>query len=410
MTIDVSTVYSATLASFAAVALVWLFVIRAHPNLAAGRIWMAASLVAAFGVSAVALRSKDHQLLAIVVGGGPLVAASCLGWIGTRRFLGLPAPWRASAAITLLTIAGMIFFTVWWDDMPARLSTYSIGQLVPLSLAAADLLRRGRRTPGMVLAALGMIVMALTDAARVALALADVGGDMTYLGFNNVQAAILLANLFTALIWNFGFLLMTVEKLRSEILDLAARDDLTGVANRRRFVEVLRRECSRSCRSLRPFVLMAVDLDGFKAINDHHGHQAGDACLKSFTAAALGRLRGTDLLARTGGDEFCIILPETELEQAEHIARSLIEAARSVAISWNGTPLKITASLGFVEWSMRVGADSSALLVVADEALYVAKRAGRDRFAAAPRDEPFRLLKPASATQAAFVPSTPATR
>ncbi|MFX6965338.1 GGDEF domain-containing protein, partial [Acinetobacter baumannii] len=82
---------------------------------------------------------------------------------------------------------------------------------------------------------------------------------------------------------NFGFLLMAIDRLRSEVADLALLDDLTGVANRRHLVQRLTEECARSERSHAPFTLLAIDLDGFKRINDTYGHAAGDACLQHFT-------------------------------------------------------------------------------------------------------------------------------
>src|SRR5207248_1948547 len=110
-----------------------------------------------------------------------------------------------------------------------------------------------------------------------------------------------------------------------EVADLALQDDLTGVGNRRHLLQRLTDECTRSDRSGETFALLVIDLDGFKAINDTHGHAAGDACLQHFTLMAQTRLRSGDLLARTGGDEFCVVLPASTLREGAMIARRILD-------------------------------------------------------------------------------------
>ena len=124
---------------------------------------------------------------------------------------------------------------------------------------------------------------------------------------------------------------MAMDRLRNEVADLALLDDLTGVGNRRHLVQRLTEECARSERSGQPFALLVIDLDGFKAINDTHGHAAGDACLQHFTLMAQTRLRPGDMLARTGGDEFCIVLPSSTLREGAMIARRVLEVCRADA-------------------------------------------------------------------------------
>jgi len=404
MTVDVPTLYIVILTNCVAIGLVWLFVVRAHPNLIAGRIWMAGAFVGAGGAGASMLREVAVPLIAILVGNGLLILASCLSWIGTRQFLGEKRPWLATAAITLGSLPALALFTVWQNDIAARIVIYSIGQCIPLGFAMADLLsrREGRRTPGMMLAATAMGFVVVGDIFRAVLATTGTGGPLSFLNFNSVQSAFLLTTLFGAMVWNFGFLLMTIDRLRNEIIHLAVLDDLTGIANRRRFIQRLDEECSRSCRTGQPFTLLAIDLDGFKGINDRYGHQAGDACLRQFTDGALLRLRGHDLLARTGGDEFCVILPATGLKAAEAVARSLVESAREQWLDWEGEVLRTTVSIGLAEWSKRIGRDTGLLMALADEALYEAKHAGRDTFVPARRDRLFKMLdaqnKPATAT------------
>ena len=141
----------------------------------------------------------------------------------------------------------------------------------------------------------------------------------------------MLVLVFLSMALNFGFLLMAMDRLRNEVADLALLDDLTGVGNRRHLLQRLTEECARSERSGQPFALLVIDLDGFKGINDTHGHAAGDACLQHFTLMAQTRLRPGDMLARTGGDEFCIVLPSSTLREGAMIARRVLEVCRADA-------------------------------------------------------------------------------
>ena len=151
------------------------------------------------------------------------------------------------------------------------------------------------------------------------------------MNFTPLQSAFVLGLVFLSMALNFGFLLMAMDRLRTEVADLALLDDLTGVGNRRHLVQRLSEECARSARSGQPFSLLVIDLDGFKGINDTHGHAAGDACLQHFTLMAQTRLRPGDMLARSGGDEFCIVLPSSTLREGAMIARRVLEVCRADA-------------------------------------------------------------------------------
>jgi diguanylate cyclase (GGDEF)-like protein len=187
---------------------------------------------------------------------------------------------------------------------------------------------------------------------------------------------------FLSMALNFGFLLMAIDRLRSEVADLALMDDLTGVANRRHLLQRLTEECARSERSGDAFSLLVIDLDGFKGINDTHGHAAGDACLQHFTLMAQTRLRPGDMLARTGGDEFCIVLPSSTLREGAMIARRVLEVCRADAEQCLGNDIPISVSIGVAQWTRATGAFPDRLIAAADQALYEAKRDGRNRYAA----------------------------
>jgi diguanylate cyclase (GGDEF)-like protein len=147
-------------------------------------------------------------------------------------------------------------------------------------------------------------------------------------------------------------------------------------------VQRLAEECSRSDRSGEPFALLIMDLDGFKTINDTHGHAAGDACLQHFTVMVQTRLRPGDLLARTGGDEFCIVLPSSTLREGVMIAARVLDVCRQDAEGRFGNEIPVAVSIGVAQWTEDFGAFPDRLIAAADHALYAAKKQGKNRYAA----------------------------
>jgi diguanylate cyclase (GGDEF)-like protein len=155
----------------------------------------------------------------------------------------------------------------------------------------------------------------------------------------------------------------------------AFTDHLTGLANRRRFERQLDREVSRTLRYSRPFCLLLLDIDNFKEVNDTYGHNAGDEAIRRLSLTLQAGTRGIDLAARIGGEEFAVILPETEFEGGVDVAERLRVAIRETEIPIVG---HITASFGVGEFPL-CAATGRELVTLADGALYEAKRQGRDR-------------------------------
>jgi diguanylate cyclase (GGDEF)-like protein/PAS domain S-box-containing protein len=168
------------------------------------------------------------------------------------------------------------------------------------------------------------------------------------------------------------------KEAEEALIHIANTDFLTGVSNRRHFLEELESELSRSKRTGRPAVLLMVDIDHFKNINDTYGHAGGDAVLKHFTGLSVGHLRRADRFGRLGGEEFAFLLPETDITRAWQFAeRFRCLVADTPARSRKG-PIAFTISIGIAECSA-ADATVDSILAHADTALYLAKESGRNR-------------------------------
>ncbi|MFP5403214.1 MAG: GGDEF domain-containing protein [Gammaproteobacteria bacterium] len=181
--------------------------------------------------------------------------------------------------------------------------------------------------------------------------------------------------------------LLQVQKTNARLAELASTDSLTGVANRRHFMVRADMEVARSGRSGEALSLLCLDLDHFKQINDRHGHQVGDQVLKSVTAEIQRSLRPADLLARVGGEEFHVLLPDTALPQAVDVAERIRAAMEKLSIPLQDDTLQVTLSAGCAQLGVDA-ADLQSLIRIGDERLYEAKALGRNRVVAASRRAP----------------------
>ena len=395
--LSVPTLWAVFVINFLALGLIWAYVARSYPKLEAARFWTGSAFTAAAGAALASLRFDMVSLVPLLAGGTTMIFAACLAAMGIRRFYGQPVSWRGSALITGLSFAGLTFFIVGYDSAQIRILIYSLGQAVPMALTLKLLLSRqeGRVNPGARLAGVVSVLIIVMYAMRAGGSLLHIGGDFSFIKSNPVQSVIVLALMFLSMSWNFGFLLMAIDRLRNEVADLALLDDLTGVGNRRHLLQRLTEECARSERCGGPFALLVIDLDGFKAVNDTHGHAAGDACLQHFTLMAQTRLRPGDMLARTGGDEFCVVLPASTLREGAMIARRILDVCREDAEACVGADIPISLSIGVAQWTREMGPFPDRLMAAADHALYAAKKGGKNRHAVYDPSPP---LVPAHAT------------
>ena len=159
--------------------------------------------------------------------------------------------------------------------------------------------------------------------------------------------------------------------------DMALKDDLTGLHNRRSVMELLGRQKALADRGGQTFTLCYCDLDHFKLVNDRYGHAVGDVALKQFAELASAVVRNVDYVARFGGEEYLLVLVDADAETAQQVADRLAEHTRQMWIPGTDNTFKMTVSVGIA--SYQVGERVQDLVSRADEALYQAKRNGRDR-------------------------------
>jgi diguanylate cyclase (GGDEF)-like protein len=172
-----------------------------------------------------------------------------------------------------------------------------------------------------------------------------------------------------------------LDTLNGELARLSDTDALTGLANRRQFDRRLTQEWSRARRYRLPLALLMIDVDHFKRFNDRHGHPAGDACLREVARVLRdGACRPTDLVARIGGEEFAILLPHADADEAQAVADRCLRALDAAALAHGDSPVSevVTLSIGVADMASAPDA-AAALVAAADAALYRAKQGGRHR-------------------------------
>lgn len=174
-----------------------------------------------------------------------------------------------------------------------------------------------------------------------------------------------------------------LETAMSRLAEMAVRDELTGLYNRRHMMELLASEHRRAERSGDIYCVCLIDIDYFKRINDTYGHGDGDTVLRTFAAVSQQCLRGTDNLARWGGEEFLLLLPQSTHSTAEVVLERIMKGLEMTVFEGLPAELRVTISAGVAQYQR--GSEIKDLIEQADQALYSAKRAGRNRIVNANR-------------------------
>ncbi len=344
--------------------------------------WGNAMLVLAAGLLGLALRGVIPDWISIAAGNTAIVAAMVLALRSLRVFLG-SAPrdltgWTLTGALLLFLLA----FSLVWPNNVARTVAMSVA-LATMSLRAALLLRRKARPECRLSCRFSevvfWIVVAMVLARGVGILLVP-SESMLALEPLNAATFLFYAAFITA--GTLGVMWMEIESLQADLVQAAHFDSLTGLYNRGTFLAEFEREVSRCVRGGPAFSLAIFDLDHFKLLNDQYGHPAGDRVLQACAAVLRASIRKYDVVGRYGGEEFALLMPQTGKETALRVAERVRRELEARGVSLGAKRIEVTMSGGVASYGVD-GLDWDGLLTAADNALYAAKHAGRNRICAA---------------------------
>jgi diguanylate cyclase (GGDEF)-like protein len=357
--------------------------------------WMSAALAVAAGLSLILQRGVWPPFLTLVVANLGIMFGLVMMRRGVQIFLRIRVTDREHAcAFGVGALLLLSFIVVGGEHSQVAV----VGAQLPIAwtlLRASWESHHALKTEGALstarvvatpLAMLGMVFVVRAIAGVIA---PDVAARPLHEP-NAFNGVVVLAFMLVALMVNLVLALMVVGRLISRLQQLSERDALTGLLNRRALTPLLLREAGRLRRYHETYSVLMIDIDYFKNINDSHGHAAGDAALVKLAELLREAAREVDHIVRLGGEEFCILLPHSELDGAMHLASRVHAAVRDA--DWHEFERSITVSVG-VAVAQAPDETPQAVLARADEALYRAKNGGRDQVV---------LAEPIGGLQAAY--------
>ena len=359
-------------------AVVMLFVRLNHPKTLQGLgYWVVAPVLVSAATFLLGARGQIPDFISVLGANVLLLAGVLLFHFGTRRFFDLPPAYRFWLPIMLLALPPLVWFSVIQPDFNPRVQLVCFLWGWILLANARVIWRHGPED----FATRYTVVVLLTHTTIITLRLLATALPVPNEGLfmpTRVQTIYVVGNAVMIIAFAVGLVLLAAARLRGDLEQLASRDSLTGARTRRVLIDAGEQELARCRRHGRRMALLVMDVDHFKVINDTYGHPMGDRVLVDFVVRISALLRRPDLLARFGGEEFVLLLPETAQEEAVRVAERILA---KLAEPLKGLPA-ITVSIG-VTSSRPDDATIDALLARADRALYQAKAEGRNRIAVA---------------------------
>ncbi len=341
------------------------------------RIWGASSILFGIAFCLFAARGTIPLFWSFVLGNTLFgLGYSGFGWaislVFRRRFPFQLVGWSVGACVVLLFVTEIVLETTAW-----RVPVLVALTIVPWSVAYLQCTWEWRANPVPHILAMRVFFAAIILVSFSRLTFAALQGSLGYEGLPTgpgylVGSYILLMS---PVLLTVGFFLLCAEQAQETIKELANTDPLTGILNRRSVLEMAESRLASARRRHQPFSVVTLDLDRFKAVNDAHGHAAGDLVLRRISELMASCKRTEDALGRLGGDEFVVFMPYADVHGAIALAERMRRAIAAETVVWAQHELNVTASFGVAS---RIVEDTSPqdMLQRADRAMYVAKNAG----------------------------------
>jgi len=301
-----------------------------------------------------------------------------LGLIGHRQRVRRPTLWPELTAVAAVVQLAVTWFTIGQPHVGLRMGLQPL-HAGPLALWMAAIIYRYRPRPllaEVAAAAVHGLFGLLQIAAGCVALLQGARGDQYYLDLYLMINFLAMPAAYTGMAIFMVFIL--ASDLAERMRDLARTDPLTGVLNRRGFEESALRVLAQAERGRQPLSVILADVDRFKEINDRWGHAAGDRALQLLVEQLCRERRKDDLVARIGGDEFALLLPNTEARQAVELAEQIRRSLGQLGLHVAGKQIELRVSFGVAERN-ETSVNAESLIHAADKALYSAKQAGRNQ-------------------------------
>jgi diguanylate cyclase (GGDEF)-like protein len=343
-------------------------------------LWAWALALLFYAVSQVLFGMRDAIPLSVVAifGNTAYAIAFVLMLLALRRFQGVEMSglrWLLPAVLVFVLAA------FWLEQARWRVMAVTLVFCGQIGVILQALLDRSQRQHGRgryilvgaFMALLLILLLRVGSAASGAIEGSSGVSSSPWLGL------IFLVSMCVILSITLGFVYMTVERAERLNFEMAMKDMLTGLANRRAITDQLLNTVARAQRQGQYLSVLMLDIDHFKRVNDGYGHQAGDTVLRGVAQTLQSRLRAQDQIGRFGGEEFMVILPDTSLDGALTLAEALRQAVEATPTQWGAHSIAVTISIGVRGGAITGGDTADSLVGSADAALYRAKQNGRNR-------------------------------
>lgn len=376
--LDFLTLYIVIFLNSLTVCIIWTAIAFSYRKFRPARLWLLSTALMLVGGFVLSLQGNEDAFWPAVIGNTIIIYGFCVAFVGTRYFYGEKGGWRLAMGISLASFAVMAAFYASWQG---RNIAYAVGQSVPMAMTVFYLARQKSIGLGGQIAITAFLLGIIGHAIETTLNIAAWVGEFDQSLYFTLESYALVCVIYSGVIWNFGFIVMAMNRLHGDMAKVAETDELTGLPNRRHFMKRLTRAELAFSEDGIPYAVMLIDIDNFKRWNDTYGHALGDRALMHFADVAVDVLDRRGVLARLGGDEFSVLLPKTHEREAAEIAHEIVVAINSAPLVFNGQKLVMTVSIGIASEEHGNAASDLDVFARADLTLYKVKQAGRNGYA-----------------------------